>query len=258
MPTWSSPAEIAQDSTIFVKFTHALLGVYAWEWLISLHFDWQVLTGRKPFRWPLIFYFANRYLLLGTMVGIAIAFDTDRRLDCQALFTFNSFTGEAAVGLASLNLSIRTIAIWSQAQWIKTFLAVIILGHWCLIFSGVLLKSVWSPELNTCIILETNTRIISATYTYTMCFDLTICLLNTYKLSQRGGKTTLSKLLFQDGLVYFVVAFLANLVATVFMMLGLNPIMSVMFNVPAAIGSSIVATRAVRRLTKFTNKGPEI
>lgn len=53
-------------------------------------------------------------------------------------------------------------------------------------------------------------------------------------------------------------SFLANLLATVFMVLNLNPVMSIIFNVPAAIASTIVASRAVRRLTKFTNKGPEV
>ena len=52
--------------------------------------------------------------------------------------------------------------------------------------------------------------------------------------------------------------FLANLIATIFMLLNLNAVMSIIFNVPAAVASTIVASRAVRRLTKFTNKGPEV
>ncbi|KAF7326057.1 hypothetical protein MKEN_00456600 [Mycena kentingensis (nom. inval.)] len=259
MPDWSSLAEITRDSVVFVKLQHALLGVYAWEWFISLPFDWQVATGRKPFRWPLIFYFLNRYILLGALIGIAIAFDTQKELDCQSLFTFNSFAGDAAVGLASVNLSIRTLAIWSQAMWVKLLLGTVILGHWGLIFSGILLKSVWSPEANACMILETNTKIIAATFTYSMAFDLLIFILNAYKLGvRRRGKSRLTKMIFKDGLLFFFVAFLANLVATVFMIMNLNPIMSVIFNVPAAIASSIVATRAVRRLTNFTTSGPEM
>lgn len=42
------------------------------------------------------------------------------------------------------------------------------------------------------------------------------------------------------------------------MLLNLNAVMSIIFNVPAAIASTIVASRAVRRLTNFTSKGPEI
>lgn len=75
--------------------------------------------------------------------------------------------------------------------------------------------------------------------------------------------------------------FVANLTATVFMLLNLNSIMSVIFNVPAAIASTvspfffslpsrvliiiliialgqIVACRAVRRLTNYSVNGPEL
>nr|GAT59249.1 predicted protein [Mycena chlorophos] len=259
MPDWSSPTEMLKDATVFVKLQHSLLGLYAWEWFISLPFDWEVLSGKKQFRWPLIFYFANRYLLLGALIGIAIGFDTFTELDCQPLFTFNQFAGDAAVGLASINLSLRTIAIWSQNMYIKVLLVVIILGHWSLILQGVLLKAAWSPAENSCEILDTNTTILAATFTYSMCFDLIVFCLNAYKLGgKRRGRSRLTKLIFKDGLLFFFVAFLVNLIATVFMFLNLNSIMSVVFNVPAAIASTIVATRAVRRLTNFTSRGPEM
>lgn len=81
-------------------------------------------------------------------------------------------------------------------------------------------------------------------------------------------------------------SFVANLLATVFMVMNLNAIMSVIFNVPAAVASTvrprpiphrarhpthttllpscttpgpqIVACRAVRRLSKWSNVGPEV
>ncbi|KAJ7108726.1 hypothetical protein C8R44DRAFT_636465 [Mycena epipterygia] len=259
MPDWSSDAEVAVDAGIFVKFMHALLGVYAWEWFISLPFDWEVLTGRKQFRWPLIFYFANRYLLLAAFVGIIVALDSTTEINCQVIYTFNQFAGDAAVGLASINLSLRTLAIWGQSMWIKIFLTVVILGHWSLILQGVLLKASWNPQENTCVITGTNNTVLAATFTYSMCFDLLVFLLNAYKLGiKRKGKSKLSKLIFKDGLIFFFIAFLANLLATVFMFLNLNSIMTVIFNVPAAVASTIVATRAVRRLTSFSHQGPEM
>jgi len=259
MPDWTSAAEVQIDAGIFVKLNHALLGLYAWEWFISLPFDWDVLTGRKPFRWPLIFYFANRYLLLAAMAGIAVALDTSKEINCQAIYTFNQFAGDAAVGLASINLSLRTLAIWSQNKYIKIILILIILGHWALILQGVLLKAHWEPTLNTCVLTVSNNRLLAATFTYSMVFDLLVFLLNAYKLGvKRKGSSKLSKMIFKDGLIYFFVAFFFNLVATVFMFLNLNAIMVIIFNVPAAVASTIVATRAVRRLMNFTHQGPEM
>ncbi|KAF8162464.1 hypothetical protein K438DRAFT_2025470 [Mycena galopus ATCC 62051] len=265
-------------ATIFIRLNHALLGLYAWEWFVSLEFDWQVLSGRKPFRWPLvspalfasshfiikeqlaqIFYFANRYLLLGAMAGIAIALDSVKEINCQAIYTFNQFAGDAAVGLASINLSLRTLAIWSQNKWIMYSLIVIILGHWALILQGVILKAHWVDAANTCQLTVSNNRLLAATFTYSMVFDLLVFLLNAYKLGmKRKSRSKLSKMIFKDGLIYFFVAFFFNLLATVFMFLNLNSILVIMFNVPAAVASTIVATRAVRRLTNFTTQGPEI
>jgi len=259
MPDWTSATELGIDAGIFVKLNHALLGLYAWEWFISLPFDWDVLTGRKPFRWPLIFYFSNRYLLLSAFAGIAVALDSSKEINCQAIYTFNQFAGDAAVGLASINLSLRTLAIWSQNQWIKIMLILIIIGHWALIFQGVLLKAHWDDKTNSCQLTVSNNRLLAATFTYSMVFDLLVFVLNAYKLGvKRKSASKLSKMIFKDGLIYFFVAFVFNLIATVFMFLNLNSIMVIIFNVPAATASTIVATRAVRRLTNFTIQGPEM
>ena len=93
-----------------------------------------------------------------------------------------------------------------------------------------------------------------------MCFDLVVLILTTVKLVFPGGRrSALMKMLFRDGLIYFVIAyvlsrpggdteqatdgrsfsFVANLIATVFMLLNLNAIMSVIFNIPAAIASTV-------------------
>jgi len=263
MPNWKSPAELQVDAGVFTKFMHALLGLYAYEWFVSLGFDWDFISGKKRFRWPMVFYFAGRYLLLFAMIGIAIALDTTTKINCQVLYTFNQIAGNAAVGLASINLSIRTMAVWTQNKFVVGFLVLVILGHWALILQGVLLKATWVDPVG-CVIVSTNNKVLAATFIYSMCFDLIVLVLNAYKLfgmkskHQGFGTSKIAKLIFEDGLIFFIIAFIANLLATVFMVLSLNAIMSVIFNVPAAVASTIVASRVVRRLSKFTNTGPEI
>ncbi|EGO03675.1 hypothetical protein SERLA73DRAFT_130089 [Serpula lacrymans var. lacrymans S7.3] len=263
MVDWQSSAELVADSAAFIKFMHALLGLYAWEWATSLDFDWAVLSGKKQFRWPLIFYFAGRYLLLFALIGIAIALDTPKEINCQALYTFIQLAGDGAVGIASINLSLRTIAVWSQNRYIVSILVLIMLGHWSLILQGVLLTAAWIPG-SGCAIVKSNNTVLAATFIYSMCFDLVVLCLSTYKLawtpmkSGSGARSKLIRMIFSDGLIYFFIAFVANLIATVFMILNLNAIMSVIFNVPAAVASTIVASRVVRRLTNFKITGAEV
>ncbi|KAI0754416.1 hypothetical protein C8Q80DRAFT_1094109 [Daedaleopsis nitida] len=259
MPDWQSQAELILDSTVFLKFMHALSGLYFWEWVTSLDFEWDFITGKKRFHYPALFYFLNRYCLLFTMVGIMIALNVTTEINCQALYTFNQIFGQAASGFASINLSIRTMALWSHDKRVVAPIIVIILGHWSLILQGVLVKASWDPMAG-CVVSGTSNTILAATFIYSMCFDLFILLLSSYKLviGVQGGRSQLMTLLFKDGLVYFFIAFFSNLLAVVFILLNLNAIMSVIFNVPAAIFSTIVACRAVRRLTNFSQKGPEV
>jgi len=88
-----------------------------------------------------------------------------------------------------------------------------------------------------------------------MVFDLTVLCLTGWKLAfPANGRSKLIDLIFSDGLIYFLIAFLANLLATIFMLLNLNAVMSIIANVPDAIASTIVACRVVRRLTNFTSQ----
>ncbi|KIY68496.1 hypothetical protein CYLTODRAFT_453466 [Cylindrobasidium torrendii FP15055 ss-10] len=257
MADWQSPEEIQRDGMAFASFMHVLLGLYIWEWFTTLEFDWEHITRKRQFRWPLIFYFMNRYCLLFALIGIAIALNVKSPVNCQALYTYNQVLGNASIGLASINLSLRTMAVWSRNLYIVVPLVILILGHWSLLLHGVLLKAAWIPAQG-CVITSTDNKILASTFIYGMAFDFSVLMLTAWKLvistpnSIKSSRSMLVTLIFGDGLIYFVVAFLANLIATIFMLLNLNPVMSIIANVPAAIASTIVACRAVRRLAKFT------
>ncbi|KAI6029629.1 hypothetical protein PISMIDRAFT_95634 [Pisolithus microcarpus 441] len=250
MVNWQSSAEILTDSVVFSRFVHTLFGVYLWEVVTSLKFDWQFISGRKRFRWPLGFYFAGRYCLLFALVGILISLDVTEPVNCQALYTFNQVCGNAAIGLASVNLSLRTIAVWSQNRVIVCLLVAVMLGQWSFLLHGILLEAKW---LNgACVIASTNNQILAISFIYTMAFDFLVLCLAGWKLAYpAGGRSKLVKLIFGDGLIYFVIAFLSNLIATTFMLLNLNAVMSIIANVPAAIACTIAACRVVRRLANF-------
>ncbi|KAJ3985848.1 hypothetical protein F5890DRAFT_1473459 [Lentinula detonsa] len=237
MPDWKSEAEITKDGGNVVKWRYFTPDL--WEWFTSLDFDWDYIRGKRQFRWPLIFYFLNRYCLLFALVGIAIALNVTTEINCQALYTFNQCVGNAAIGLASINFSLRTMAVWSQKWYIVMPLILLILGQWSLLLHGILLKASYDPVAG-CVIVETDSRLLLAGFTYTMCFDFVVLSLTAWKLvinapsSKVMGRSRLVVLIFGDGLIYFIIAFLSNLLAT------------------------IVACRAVRRLALFTSSGPEM
>jgi len=259
MVDWKSPNAIARDGVAFLKLVHVLLGIYCWEFVISLGFDWKYLSGRRRMRWPLVFYFLNRYMMLFCLVGITVALDVTTEINCQVLYVFNQLMGNMTIGLVSINLSIRTMAVWGQKWYIVGPLIVIILGHWSILLRGVQVRAEWNP-LAGCIITDTKPKIISTTFIYSMCFDFVVLCLTAIKLhtSSAAGRSKIGSLIFHDGLVYFIVAFLANMVAVVFLILDLNPVMSIIAALPAAVASTIVTCRAIRRLANFTSVGAEV
>ncbi|OJA14962.1 hypothetical protein AZE42_03218 [Rhizopogon vesiculosus] len=257
MVDWHSPKTLVANAEAFSKFMHVLFGLYIWEFATSLDFDWQFISRKKPFRWPLIFYFAGRYSLLFALIGITIALNVTTDVNCQALYTFNQVFGNSAIGLASVNLSLRTMAVWSQNRYIVTVLVLIILGHWSFLLHGILLKAAWVDGV--CAITYTDNKILAISFIYSMSFDFIVLCLTAWKLAfPANSRSKLIELIFGDGLIYFAIAFLANLIATIFMLMDLNAVMSIIANVPAAIASTIVACRVVRRLTNFTSRGPGV
>lgn len=142
---------------------------------------------------------------------------TSRPVNCQGLYTYNQVFGNAAIGLASINLSLRTIAVWSQSKILISVLVVVIMGHWSMLLHGILLKAAWVDGVG-CVITQTNNKLLAATFIYSMCFDFTVLCLTAVKLAlpgSRSGRSKLSTMIFSDGLIFFIIAFLANLLATV-------------------------------------------
>ncbi|KAG6812871.1 hypothetical protein H0H92_015799 [Tricholoma furcatifolium] len=78
MPDWKSSAELQKESEVFVKFMHAMLGVYVYEWFISFNFDWQYISRKKRFRWPIGSFTDALTLRLGS----AVALDASKYVQC--------------------------------------------------------------------------------------------------------------------------------------------------------------------------------
>ena len=117
------------------------------------------------------------------------------------------------------------IALWSQSLYIVIPIVIIIFGHWALILQGmhrhdfcalhyissfnvgVLLTAQWVPGVG-CAITKTNNTILAATFIYSMCFDLVVLILTAVKLTvSNGHRSQLMTMLFRDGLIYFMIAY---------------------------------------------------
>lgn len=55
-----------------------------------------------------------------------------------------------------------------------------------------------------------------------MSFDLIVLVLTTFALVKSPSRSSLWQLLFRQGIIYFLVAFIANMIPAIFLVLNLN------------------------------------
>ncbi|KAF9535170.1 hypothetical protein CPB83DRAFT_872986 [Crepidotus variabilis] len=270
MPDWNTIEENLRDYEVVKKMAHVIFGVYLWEWLSSLPFEWDFVTGRKKIRWPLIFYLINRYSLLVFLVLQLTMFDapSDRPFNCGKIYQIGYLFGQVALVTASINLTVRTIAIWSNI-YVTAGLGLIVLAN-CVLVSVEIYYStaMWIPGIGCVPNAPYQVDMwLRASFIYSVAFNLLVLALNLYKLSvgmgsfgptqpqlyinPLKGTSRIAQLIFTQGLIYFFIAFLTDLVSIVFLTLKLNIAMSTIAVSPTLVISSIAACRSVRTLANF-------
>ncbi|KAB5596199.1 hypothetical protein CTheo_471 [Ceratobasidium theobromae] len=255
MVNWSDPATIMAQAAVFTQLLWVLLGVIAWEFVSTFTFDIRTVRKWKDFKWPLIFYFVCRYSILLALIVLNVINNTKTEINCQAMYTLAQFLGNVSIGTTSNLLMFRAMAIWSRNIWVVGPLVLVALGHWAILLHGIIaVRATWVPAAGACVVTGTSNIFLRLLYNYTMAFDLLVLIISITGLLRAGhGRGSgLWTLLFRDGIAYFCVAFVGNLIAAIFAILHLNPAMDIMFTVPAAVFSAIVACRCVRRLTEWT------
>ena len=112
-------------------------------------------------------------------------------------------------------------------------------------------KRIWGSAFNiysVCLpIPPDQVHVCSSFNSPAMGLDLVLLILSTIGLLM-SRRPSLWELLFRDGIVYFVIAFFANLTAAVFLFLNLNHFMDVMLFIPATCITASAATRSFIRL----------
>ncbi|KAF9652620.1 hypothetical protein BDM02DRAFT_3088994 [Thelephora ganbajun] len=258
MPDWESPQVIAKAAVVFSQITFTFLGVYLWELFTTCDFEWSLITGRRKFTWPLIFFFITRYCTLLALIGLVISLTLESRVNCHALYMFNSFTENMAILGASTSLMIRTITLWERRKYIVIPLVCLSLAHWGVLWGGnLLIDAAWDPIAKGCVILNLDAKLLQIAFFYTMAFDFTILVLTAvslHRFSYSGTQFNLWTLLFRDGLAYFLVTFSSNAVPAILNVLQLNTVMNVVASVPAVTIAAIAACRLAIHLQSFRNR----
>ncbi|KAF8342776.1 uncharacterized protein EI90DRAFT_3030186 [Cantharellus anzutake] len=248
MTNWESPAEVQKDTKVWACFVVALCGVATWDVLVTFWFDWQILSGKRNWKWPMALYFTARLCLLFHLWFLSINLNAVSEIPCQAFLYILKVADMIGTTSSSSILALRTYAIWHQDKRVGIPLALGTLGQlvaWCqtLRFS----ISRWDPVRKFCARLQTAPpAVMITTFSYTIGLDLCIVILAAWKLAPRAHGGGIGVVLLRDGIIYFIAVFLGNTLETVMVALDLSPVMNLMA-VPFALTVSVIASTTVFR-----------
>ncbi|KAF8487390.1 hypothetical protein DFH94DRAFT_25267 [Russula ochroleuca] len=248
MVNYHNPATIAQEFVTLVKLWHVVDGIFIWEFITTLDYEWDVIRGHHPYRWTIWVYSLARVTTLMAIILNIVGFDTTTPINCQVWMTFEFFASLAFV-FSSLLIMLRVIAIWNKAKMIIAIaMGILVVDISLFINSTIRLRATWSPEAVTCIVANiesTKPAIIGS-----LVSDIGLFLVMLIGLLPlRGGAFALGRTLWKQGLIWLLFATVAEVPPAVLMILDLNVSLNLIDQTPGMIVMTIAATRVYRSLT---------
>ncbi|KAH9983634.1 hypothetical protein BJV74DRAFT_613649 [Russula compacta] len=243
MTNWQSLVVQLADYLAFTKLHYFMTGVYIWESVLNLHFDYSVVMRKRPFLWTQLLYMGCRWCTLFTIIVVLVGPNATQQIDCPVYFIMAYSFGYLSLLFASSLTILRILALWERTRVITTvvsgcWLANAILYIYCVATSdGHRVNGVCEDNH----ILHNRVSIFC-----TFATDLILLVLMLIGvLRWRGARESgsISSLLYKQGLAWVVVFTLAEVPPMVLIILDLNYSMDLIFVVPGIITMSIGATR---------------
>ncbi|TFK49474.1 hypothetical protein OE88DRAFT_1737087 [Heliocybe sulcata] len=269
MVAWTDPDVIADQTETFVHFVHILGGLYLAEVLLRFPFEWDVYTGKRPLRWTMLVYILSRWLMVLDLGVFLAMLNVKTEVNCSAAFKAVIGLGNIAVGLASLLLMIRAVAINASRKIYLFPLVAILLVNWATLLHAVYVAdAVWDPQSSACSLRDTRSFAVNILVSFFA--DLVFMGVSFVSLVRKEGVSRLWRMLYREGLMCMTVATAAYLIPSVFVLLNLNgasyedfvyivsfnpsvhtDIMNYMFQPFASIVMVTCSTRMYRELSEF-------
>ncbi|KZV64504.1 hypothetical protein PENSPDRAFT_738252 [Peniophora sp. CONT] len=246
----AAAAAVPQSLLTTVKLLHVFGGIYIWEWVTTLGFEWEVYTGKRDFRWSFCVYVVCRLFALAAIILAFIGFNVTTEINCDAWLRSLLLFAWFGIGFSSLLILLRGIALWAvdwkivtvmSAAWLTTFgfsLYSIQQGH-----------TEWSPVIKACMITDTYK------YKWGLLVNLLVELLLlgimfAGVLSKRNG-TGLWRVLFIQGIIWMLVAGFSKLPSVILSFLNMDDGWNLMFQFPHLVIIITIATRVYRELVDY-------
>jgi len=246
----SSDQYALETGVRFLKVMHTFSGLYIWEFVTTLGFEWEVYTGRRPWRWSFIVYIAARLLALFAVILSLVGFNVTREFNCNLWFRAVLFTGWFGAAAASFLLVLRGVAIWGRDLRIigisGIFLAANLVGSFYALTRG---HSQWTAELSTC--ATTSTDSFKWSITLNLVQDFVLLGIMILGVLHKRNATHLWNMLYFQGLLWILTAIMTELPAVALSFKNINDSWNLMFQYPHLTLMVIASSRAYRDIFQY-------
>ncbi|KAH9979054.1 hypothetical protein BGW80DRAFT_1282665 [Lactifluus volemus] len=259
MTSWRDPVRIFADYIALLKFIHVLGGLYIWEFVMNLDYEYSIFTGQRKRTRVFPLYLGCRWCPLVVIAMQFLGTDGSYELDCPVFIGLGFGFGAISFLFASALIILRICALWQQnkvviaiasASWLADLVTYI--------YSTVNLGGGRIDGI--CAIRHTMATKISIVTTFvTDLVLLILMLIGVLRWKEQAKQSNgIWRLLYTHGLIWVVVFTLAEVPPMVFITLNLNDPMNILFLTPGLIITSLSASRLHRKLADFQtiNPGP--
>jgi len=157
---------------------------------------------------------------------------------------------------ASLLIVLRIIAIWNKNRFIVAIAITIWFINAAFLTQGAArLRAAWSPAKKGCVSLHTENSVESLVNLLVTDLALLCIMLVGLLRIRHGGSSAygMTQLLWKQGVIWLLLATVAEVPPVVFIALDLNGPFNIMFQPPTWITMTIAATRIHRSLVDFAS-----
>ncbi|KAH9988684.1 hypothetical protein BJV77DRAFT_1069942 [Russula vinacea] len=226
MVDFHDPVVVDRDSLARSKLWHVVVGLFLWEFFTNLDYEWSFIQGRRRYRWTICIYSFARAAALADAITKLLLLDTPV-LGCSMLpQTFALLPTYLSHTPASFLIVLRIVAIWNR----NVVVAVIATITW-VINSAFFIQNIAQLRYGRvfpgghCTALNINvaeTSMISSFVTDIIL--LIIMLVGLFRLDsyRSGSAVPTGRFLWNQGVIWLLLATAFGVVPTVFACLNLN------------------------------------
>lgn len=251
MVDFQNSAVLMQDALALKKLWHTVGGLYIWEFVTTLEYEWDVIRRRRPYRWTIWIYSIARISALFVIIFGFIVMGDLSHIHCQVAITSEIVFAFLTVSASSLLIVLRVIAVWNRNK-VAVAMAIILWVINAAFFIQLIARLRFADESSqapcTPVNIESNELNLIA-MAITDIALLLFMLVGLFRLRHHGNDMCgLRQVLWRQGVIWLVLALVAEVPPVVFIILDLNVPFDTMFQLPAYITMTIAATRLHRSL----------